>query len=64
MKLIVCLLLASLSFSLTGCKPDAAVERGATVGAGPGTPETQKKFGAPIVTEPKTNKTQPLNKVQ
>jgi hypothetical protein len=61
---------AALSFSLltvalTGCRPDAAVERGAVIDAGSNTSEKDvKKADTPNMTEPTKNTQPPLKKVQ
>jgi len=64
MKLTGCLLLAALTLGLTGCRPDAAVEHSSTMDSGTGTPSGKKNPDQPTLISPKTNKSQPLNKVQ
>ncbi|WP_139285229.1 hypothetical protein [Terriglobus roseus] len=58
------LLLATLPLGLSGCKPDAAVEHGSTINSTTGTPSGQKNPGKTVVIPPKTDQSQPLNKVQ
>ncbi len=64
MRLNGYLLLATLTLGLTGCRPDAAVEHGSTIDSTTGTPSGQKNPGQTVGIPPKTNKSQPLNKVQ
>ena len=64
MKLKGSLLLAMLTVGLMGCKPDAAVQRGATIDSSTGTPSGQKNPDQPTLITPRTDKSQPLKKVQ
>jgi len=64
MRLKGFLLLATLTLGMTGCRPDAAVEHGSTIDSGTGTPSGKKNPDQPTLIPPKTNKSQPLNKVQ
>ena len=59
MKLLAGCVLSGLLLLTAGCKPDAAVKRGAVVDEP--TPKTQP---TPVVVEPKTNQQPPLIKVQ
>jgi hypothetical protein len=64
MRLKGYLLLAALTLGLAGCKPDAAVQHGSTIDSSTGTPGEQKQADEPTVIPSKTNKSQPLNRVQ
>ena len=64
MKLKGSLLLATLTVGLMGCKPDAAVRRGATIDDSTGTPSGRKNADQPTLVPPSTDKSQPLKKVQ
>jgi hypothetical protein len=65
MKRITLAAMLAIACSLVGCKPDAAVERGAVVGSGPQTPGADaNKPGTPIVTKPKIVKEAPVKQVQ
>ena len=58
MKALACTLLCGLLLLTSGCKPDAAVKRGAVVDEP--TPKTQP---TPVVDKPMVDKPQPLKKV-
>jgi hypothetical protein len=58
-------LLLCLCAPLSGCKTDAAIRSGATVGAGPNTSDKDVKRGDdPTINQPTTDKQAPLKQVQ
>jgi hypothetical protein len=65
MKRFAFVVLPVLSLSMMGCAPDAAVKRGEVIDAGPSTSgKDVTKGGKPVVTNPKTDKENPVKQVR